>query len=399
MAPSDGGSGHRGPDGPEEGNDQPKDELGGDEGPLGGWVPPEQRTWRHPSEIGLWSTERAFDPDGVDQSRPAGRRTAWATSLVGAGALAALVTGGLMLATHSRSSPITTAGTVVSRPTSATQSIVRLDVASSTSSSYGCGVVVAAGGLIATNATLLVNAQQIVATTSTGRREVATVVAMDPESDVGLVSIGTSLPIARFVDWNRVQPGTGAVELAVSTSTQGIETTVWSNGKIASAGNAVGSGPGTGMVSLVASMPDGVDPAGAVLMEPDGTVLGILDKSGVPSAGNGSVFLPGEFVVQVAHELMDDGGQIRHGWLGIQGANPGPTQPSGALVTAVDKTGSSDDRLHQGDVIEAIDGRRVRSMADLRSRLYLLAPGTWVDLKVDRADTVRTIELQLSSSP
>jgi S1-C subfamily serine protease len=388
-----------GPDGPEEGNDDPKDELGGDDRLLGGWVPPEQRAWRHPSEIGLWSAERAYGSDPLDQSRPPGRRTAWTTSLVGAGALAALVTGGLMLATHSRSAPITTARTVVARPTSATQSIVRLDVASSTSSAYGCGVVVAADGLIATNATLLVNAQQIVATTSTGRREVATVVAMDPQSDVGLVSVGTSLPVARFVDWNLVQPGTGAVELAVSSSTPGVATTVWSNGTIASADDAVGSGPGIGMVSLVATMPESVDPAGAVLMERNGTVLGILDKSGVPSAGSGSVFLPGEFVVQVARELMDDGGRIRHGWLGIEGTNPGPTKPLGALVTAVDKTGSSIDRLRQGDVIESIDGRRVRSMADLRSRLYLLAPGTWVDLKVDRADTVRKVGLRLSSSP
>ena len=49
-------------------------------------------------------------------------------------------------------------------------------------------------------------------------------------------------------------------------------------------------------------------------------------------------------------------------------------------------------------MIEAIDGVRVRSMADLRSRLYLLAPGTWVDLRVDRARTVRTVGLWLGSS-
>jgi S1-C subfamily serine protease len=313
--------------------------------------------------------------------------------------LAALVTGGLMLATHSRSGPITTARAVVSRPTAATQSIVQLDVASSTSSSYGCGVVVASGGLIATNATLLVNAGQIVATTSTGRREIATVVAMDPESDIGLLSVGTPLPVARFVDWSNVHPGAGAVELAVSSDSSGVTTTVWSAGTIASAGEAVGSGPGTGMVSLVASMPESDNPAGAVLMDPDGAILGLLDSAGEPSAGSGSVFLPGEFVVQVAHELMTDDGLIRHGWLGIKGTNPHPKQPRGALVTAVDKAGSSNDHLRQGDVIEAIDGRKVRSMADLRSRLYLLPPGTWVDLKVDRADTVRTVGLRLSSSP
>ncbi len=118
------------------------------------------------------------------------------------------------------------------------------------------------------------------------------------------------------------------------------------------------------MVSVVASVPIGNNPDGAVLMEPDGTVLGILDKSGVPAAGSGSVFLPGEFVVQVARELMSDGGHIVHGWLGIHGANPSPKQPEGALVIAVDKSGASDDYLRawrrdRGDRWRAgpIDGR------------------------------------------
>ena len=59
-------------------------------------------------------------------------------------------------------------------------------------------------------------------------------------------------------------------------------------------------------------------------------------------------------------------------------------------------------RFHSGEVYRTheyfIDGVRVRSMADLRSRLYLLAPGTWVDLRVDRGRTVRTVGLWLGSS-
>jgi len=397
VASSDGGSFDQGTGGPPDGEGDPKDGRGGDEHKLGGWVPPEQRAWRHPSEIGPWSAERPYGTGSVVPTHPAGRRTAWATGLVGAGALAALVTGGLMLASHSRPGPVS--ARPAPPPASATQSIVRLEVASSTSSSYGCGVVVASDGLIATNATLLANAEWIVATTSTGRREVATVVAVDGASDVGVLRVAKPLPVARFVDWSQVQPGVSAVEMAVWSASPGVSTTVWSNPTIASAGDAVRSGPGIGMVSVVASVPTGASPDGAVLMEPDGAVLGILDKSGVSSAGSGSVFLPGEFVVQVAQELTTDGGHISHGWLGINGTNSSSKQPKGALVIAVDKTGPSRDQLQRGDVIEAIDGRRVRSMADLRSRLYLLGPGTRVDLRVDRGDTVRTVGLWLSSSP
>jgi S1-C subfamily serine protease len=394
VASSDDGSFDQGSGDPGEGADDPKDELGGDDRAHRGWVPPEKRVWRHPSETGPWLAERPIGA-GSALPRPVGRRTAWATSLVGAGAVAALVTGGLMLASHSTPGPTG----VASPPASATRSIVRLDVgSSSSSSSYGCGVVVAAGGLIATNATLLANAQWIIATTSTGRREAATVVAVDPSSDVGLVRVATTLPVARFVDWSEVQAGADAVEMAVSAPSPGSTTTVWTSSTIASTGEAVESGPGTGMVSVVASVQTTNSPAGAVLLEPDGTVLGILDKTGVPADGNGAVFLPGEFVQQVANELMSDGGHIVHGWLGIHGANPSAKQPAGALVVAVDHSGAADDNLRRGDVIEAIDGVRVRSMADLRSRLYLLAPGTWVDLRVDRGRTVRSVGLWLGSS-
>jgi S1-C subfamily serine protease len=301
-----------------------------------------------------------------------------------------------MLATHSRPGPTAAVRSWSSPPASAAQSIVRLDVAASGTSSYGCGVVVAPDGLIATNATLLANAQWIMVTTASGQREPATVVAVDPTSDVGLVSIDAQLPVARFVDWSELRPGAGAVMMAVSSVTT---TAVWSDQTIASAGGPVRSGPGAGMASVVANGSTNASPDGAVLMEPDGAVIGILDKWGVASAaGGGTVFLPGEFVVQVAQELVADGGKIQHGWLGIKGANPSSTQPIGALVTGVDAAGAADDRLSPGDVIEAIDGRRVRSMADLRSRLYLLAPGTWVDLRVDRGHTLRTVGLSLSAS-
>jgi S1-C subfamily serine protease len=110
------------------------------------------------------------------------------------------------------------------------------------------------------------------------------------------------------------------------------------------------------------------------------------------------VFLPGQFVLQVARELMANNGQILHGWLGIKGSNNRTGKPKGALVTAVEPAGAAKDHLKAGDVIEAVDGRRVRSMADLRSRLYLLAPGAWVDLRIQRHATTVTVGLVLSTT-
>jgi len=377
----------------DEGDSEPHG-VSADDHDLRGWLPPDQRAWRHPSEMGRPAGSPRPTVADLRRSTPAGRRTAWATTLVGAGAVAALVSGGLMLASQSGPGPGSGPG-LASPPVAATRSIVRLEVSGTATSGYGCGIVVAPGGMIATDATLLVGAGRIVALTSSGRRENATIVALDRASDVGLVKISGSLPVAHVVDWSSVQPGANAVELALETRTQGDATSAWWSETIASSGAPVSAGPGQGMASVVATTRQGTQPVGAVLMEPDGAVLGLLDRSGEPAAGGGEVFLPGQFVVAVARELISDDGKIQHGWLGIKGGDSTAGEPKGALVSSVDPDGAAAGHLQPGDVIEAVNGHRIRSMADLRSRLYLLAPGTWVDLRVERHRRLETVDLAL----
>ncbi len=363
----------------------------------GGWVPPEARAWRHPSETGSWAGSHPGLRPAL-RTATGGRRALWTTALAGAGAVVALVGGGLMLANRDRGPELAAPTQLISPPTSSTRSIVRLTVEQRTGAShYGCGVVVA-GELIATNASLLTGATGIVATTSTGRRTIGRVVAVDPTSDVGLIRVGARLPVGRFVDWSDVQPGTGAVELAVATTTGGGGWSSWLSGTIASIGEPVSSGPGSGMVSVVATTPKGTAPDGAVLMERDGAIVGLLDKSGVSPQGGGAVFLPGEFVFEVAHELLSNGGQIAHGWLGIEGSDSA-SGARGAVVTAVSSGGPSSGHLEVGDLITSIDGHRVRTMADLRSRLYLLSPGTAVTLIVRRDGATRAVAVDLGTSP
>ncbi len=361
----------------------------------GGWVPPEERAWRHPSETGnSANARREFGPGIRPGSR--GPRALWTTALVGAGAVAALVSGVLMLVNRDHGPQLASPPAVSSPPNASTHSVVRLDVSRAGPSMYGCGVAVAADGLVATNATLLTGASRITVTTASGRRLAGSVVAVDPTSDVGLIRVPARLPVARFVDWSDVQPGAGAIELAVATRPTSRSWALWLDETIASIGEPVGSGPGSGMVSVVASTPSEANPNGAVLMEPDGEIVGLFDRLGV-SADGGAVFLPGMFVSDVAHELISHGGQIEHGWLGIQGSDFSGS-PEGALVTTVEAAGPANGLLTAGDVITAIDGRRVRSMADLRSRLYLLAPGSAVTLTVRRAGTDRRVALVLSQA-
>ena len=53
----------------------------------------------------------------------------------------------------------------------------------------------------------------------------------------------------------------------------------------------------------------------------DGAVVGLLDRSGVLVRHRAGGVLARRVRLQVAQELMVDGGQILHGWLGIKGAD------------------------------------------------------------------------------
>ncbi len=81
--------------------------------------------------------------------------------------------------------------------------------------------------------------------------------------------------------------------------------------------------------------------------------------------------------------MADDlrsGTDVAHGWLGVAGTNQ--TGGTGAKVEAVDGAGPAASHLAPGEVIVSIDNQPVRTMAELRARLYVLAPGTSVALSV-----------------
>lgn len=455
-----------GPDDPDGGggedrapSEPPDDgtEVGPDDEALKGWLPPDDRLWRHPSEAPTAPTAPAVA--GVGRGRGAGsvhpaavpvgagrhRRRNVATALVGSGAAAAVVVGILLLlAAGSGPGPGQPATTGSSAPTALTEvtgcckavpvaaqgaqrALVSLQVATDHGVTQDCGVAVAAGGLVATTLDAVADARSVTALTASGRREPATVVATDRSSDVALVRVSTGLPVARFADDTAVTAGRPAIVMAMAArSGQGASTTtMWADGTIRSVGTAVTRGTASGMAGIDATARSMPTMAGEILLEPDGRVLGILDTTGSPSGDRGSkVFLPAQLVVGVARTLAASG-RVEHGWLGVEGhdaptGSPPTTTSStassssapasttvatvgrvtgGAEIVKVDPDGASANVLRPGDVILGVDGAPVRSMAELRSRLYVLGPGTQVELVISRGGIAMTVAVDLSTSP
>lgn len=411
-----------------------------------GWLSPDDRLWRHPSEV--WpspGTEPLVQgpPAGeeIAASRP-GRRRRTATALVASGAAAAVAAGVLLLVAVSSGGPPTstsgtpppTALTVVTGccrvvPTverEARDAMVSLRVTTGSGVSEGCGVVVAGGGLVLTTFDAVARARSLIAVTAAGTRLAASVVATDQQSDVALVRVPAELPVARFADDIRAETGRRAVAMAVATNAteDGGESTMtmWTTGTIRSIDATVSRGAAIGMAGIDAATGPRPAISGEPLLDSAGQVLGILDSTDA-AGGESKVFLPAQLVVGVAESLAASG-RVDHGWLGIQGgdapissittttsvtgvlttitqqAEAGERRPGGgALVEAVEPNGASAGLLRPGEVIRSIDGQPVHTMAALRDRLYVLPPGARVVLGVSYGGSATSVAVDLAGSP
>ncbi len=307
----------------------------------------------------------------------------------------------------------------------ARDAMVSLRVSTASGVSRGCGVVVGTGGLVLTTFDAVAGARALSAVTAAGTRLPASVVATDQASDVALVKVPAELPVARFDDDGGPGAGQRAVAMAVSAdgSRDGDQSTVtmWTTGTIRSVDATVSQGAAIGMAGIDVVTGTRSAIAGEALLDPTGRVLGILDTA--DGRGKNKLFLPAQLVVGVAHVLAVSG-RVDHGWLGIQGGDapapaittttsvtnvrPTPTRQAetgerrpggGALVEAVEPNGASVGLLRPGDVIHSIDGQPVRTMAELRDRLYVLPPGAWVVLGVSYRGSTKSVAVDLAGSP
>ena len=402
---------------------------GADDGRSKGWVPPEDRFWRHPSEIPFV----APGPDAAyaaTASAGAGRATArrsrhpLLTAAVATSAVGAVLAGVLLMMNAGRSSPsdlslagsTTTADLAVranaapARVQQVFPSLVALQVTTPHGVEAGCAVAVGPDGMVVTTADAIAGASAVTAMSAGGRRAAATVIGLDEDSDIALLRVPMNLPVAHFADDGQLAAGHPAMVLALTAGAKGTDApgTAWSYGTIASVGTAVTGGPAIGMAGVDATAPAGPALAGDVLTQPDGSVVGIFDETGAGSKTSGvEVFLPADLLRGVSSALAS-GSAIHHGWLDVDGINAPTaisstrrttTRVKGAEIKSVSAGGPSAKLLQPGDVIEAVDGLPVRSMAELRTRLYVLTVGSPVDLQVDRRGTVENVVVDLAASP
>jgi putative serine protease PepD len=392
MHPSDAGDGGDGEDGAEF---RPP-------------LPPEDRIWRHPSEVtSAGATGRARPaPSGRRRPRTAGLVVA--SGLVGAtlslAAVAAMGGLGSDVRVVERSvavPPVDAAedgsvGDLVDRTRPSVAAVRAEHDGSATSAS---ALVLRSDGHLLTNAHVVDGADSVEVRLHDGSAVPATVVGLDPLTDLAVLRVDADLRPAVLGTAEGTDAGDRVVVVGV-VGPSGRSTDVVT-GRVRGLDRRLQLEDGTvlhGMIVLDVSLIDGVD--GGPLLDGSGAVIGITTDAtraaanvvSTPTDPRVASATPIDLARRIGEEILEHG-QARHAWLGVSGADLDPDAAiemgiaGGAEVTdVVPRSPAEQAGVEEGDVVVAVAGRPVGSMSDLIARLREYEPGDPVELTLRRED-------------
>jgi S1-C subfamily serine protease len=385
--------------------DVPEDD---ETGPL---LPPEDRLWRHPSELSGVSPSLPLDPVAVrrrwQQSQPS-KASAWTAGLVGALLATGLVALGTHLATALTSQPSTGIAPAVESPLVSQTTVASVgpavlglgagltamvkgvgaatasvDAWSGRRDRHLLALVVRSDGMLVAPAALVAHATSLVVTLPDGVEYVGDVLGIDRASGVALLHINgvSALPTVTLAADEPLRARSFAVAV---TSPGGTTATVGSL-------RALNASPRVGGVTLVDAMttdlPAATSVPGSALVDGSGAVIGFVLASG----RDGVVATPSWLAAPIAEELMATQSVVS-GSLGVATT----AVSDGARVTAVAATGAAKEAgIEVGDVIVAVDGEAVSSASALAGHLHILKPETTVAVEILRGGSSRTVVARL----
>lgn len=269
-------------------------------------------------------------------------------------------------------------------------------------SSLGSGVIIdARSGYIITNNHVIDKADQILVTLSDARQLSAKLIGADPESDIAVIKVEpknlTELPVA---DSAQLQVGDFVVAIG---NPFGLGQTVTSGIVSALGRSGLGIEGYEDFIQTDASINPGN--SGGALVNLRGELIGINTAILAPSGGNVGIgfAIPSNMVTQIKNTLVEHG-SVKRGQLGIsiQDLTPdlaqafGLEQSQGAVIASVQPKSPADKAgLETGDIVLAINDRRIKSGHEVRNLIGLLPIGEEVKLEIQRQGETQTIRAEV----
>jgi serine protease Do len=273
--------------------------------------------------------------------------------------------------------------------------------------SLGSGLIVAANGIVVTNAHVIEGASRITVTTLDGRELPAEVLGSDRDTDLAVLEVDAAgLPAVPLGSSADLLIGETVVAIG---NPFGLSHTVTS-GTLSARGRALPGGAGgaeirfTDFLQTDASINPGN--SGGPLVNLAGEVIGI--NTAIISGANGIGFaIPADRARRVVTELLRHG-ELQPLWSGLRLLTVDPSlareydlpEERGVMVFRVYPDSPGDAAgFRQGDVIVAVAGRPVQAREDVTTALYTAEAGRAVAVEVRRGEERRTLRLTAGSPP
>ncbi len=266
----------------------------------------------------------------------------------------------------------------------------------------GSGVIVSDDGYIITNNHVIDGADKITVTIPGDKKEYeAKLIGHDAKSDIAVIKIEKrGLKPVKFFDSDKVKIGDMVFAIG---NPFGVGETV-THGIVSAVGrNSMGIEEYENFIQTDAPINPGN--SGGALLNSSGELIGIntaiVTRSG-SSAGIGFA-IPSNMVRDIAKQLIEKG-EYKRGYLGVSITNISSEMSSfyngkfGALVASVGSdTPAQKAGLKRGDLIIAVDGKKVDSASALKNLIGRYQPGATVTLRFIRDKQEHTLKVKLGS--
>ena len=368
---------------------------------------PDDRLWRHPSEM--------------LPKRSAGERT-WLVASI-SGMVGALLATGVVVAAggfqgratervvERQEVPIQTVSTptgqsVVDIAQRVRPAITQIRVEGKEGDSSGSGVLFRSDGHVLTNFHVIDGADSVKVVIDSGRELAAKVIGSDPENDVAVLKVdGGPFPVASLGSAADLHVGQSAIAIGSPLGLAGgPSVTVGVVSALHRRLDTRGGPPLLDMIQTDAPISPGS--SGGALLDAGGAVIGLTTAVATTEGAQGLGFATPIDVARSAADQLIAGGKVVHVWLGIEGTDVDPTTAKdmaidgGALVGRVVKDSPADKSgLQARDVIVGVDSQPVKTMGGLVVALRGRSPGNTVSLDIRRGKEQKRMTVGLVERP
>ena len=269
----------------------------------------------------------------------------------------------------------------------------------------GSGFIISSDGYILTNNHVVQDADNITVRMADKQEFKARIIGTDPQSDVALIKIdGENLPVLPLGDSDRLEVGEWVIAIG---SPFELSQTVTVGVVSAKGRSGIGLNDYENFIQTDAAINPGN--SGGPLLNIYGEAIGI--NTAIFSRSGGYMGIGFAIPINMAKAIekqLQKSGKVTRGWLGvvIQDVNEDLAKSfelksaSGVLVSEVtEKSPAARAGLQQGDVIIALDGKKIKDVAELRNRIALTAPGSKVTLTIVRDGREKSLQVTIGEQP